>query len=157
MFPSIEIMEDDTDDTMFDAYVDLNDVVIETDSLFMLNDTIDNLHALHSSVENFGVTKSLMSFCDNDRVLSSVIPAFAACEALDGDAGPDTQESEAVKKGLLEKIKDATASWFKKAWDVAANWGTKLGNFIKAAYNKLLLLPNGLRIRFLMLLRLQKK
>ena len=134
--PTIIGGDDLPDETLFETTCDLLHDHAHIHDLQDMSTTCDELENLHASVEQFGVTKSLLSFVNKDGMLSAVIPAFVACESLDGDAAPDSKESEHVKTGILAKVKEVTAAWFKKAWDFVVNTCQKIGAFSKAVYDK---------------------
>ncbi len=125
------------DEALFEAHADLCSDHAAVMELHDIHGTMDQLHSLHTSMEVFGTTKSLLSFANTNKVLSKSIPAFAALEALDGDAPPDSAENEVGKKSVLEKIKEVSAAWFKKAWDVVSGWGAKIGSLAKAGFEKI--------------------
>ena len=134
-----EFEDDDTlisSDELLLAQSEFDEFFDDVSALESANETIVNLEQLLETIEKFGVTKSVLAFSNRDNLLSTAIPAFAACEALDGDAAPGSDEAENAKSSTVDTIKSTVAGWFKKAWDVVSGFGEKVVSWAKAGYQK---------------------
>lgn len=112
-------------------------IAFETiDELDSISSTIDDLDHLSDVVTQHGVTESLLAFTNRNQLLTSTFPAFGAVEALHADAGPNSAEALAVLEALKGSTESLVGSWFKSAWDAATSVVSAIGNFAKAAAQK---------------------
>lgn len=123
-------------DDLFEAHCEIHEDHPHMETCDDLASTVDDLEHLHDVIHTHGVSKSMMAFANKDGVLSSAMPAFSAMEALDDDAPADSPEAEKAKESVMDKIKEVSAIWFKKAWEIATGWGMKIDAFAKAAYDR---------------------
>jgi hypothetical protein len=136
-FTNDEMTGSIVNEALFEASVELNDVYQEFNAIDQLADTLDDLEHLHAIIEQHGVTESLLAFTNRDRLLSTAMPAFDACEALGAEGAVlGSTEAVAAQEAILEKIKDVAASWFKRAWDAVVSLGKKVVELSKVAYEK---------------------
>lgn len=133
-------VEDETagisNEALFEASVDLESTYAEFDDLARLSTTLDDLEHLRTVIGTHGVTESLLAFTNRDKLLSTVIPAFGACESLGADALVGSVEAIAALEAVDETIKETTDGWFKRAWDAIVGVGGKISEFAKRAYDK---------------------
>lgn len=147
MFPAIEALDNKDihgnedmghihDEKLFEAHCELTRCAHDTDSLRQIHDTACNLERLHDTVNKYGVSNEVLSFVNYDGILGKVIPAIESIQNGGIGAALEAEETEEVKKGLIAKISEMTAAFFKKIWEVAAKCGVAIGNFCVAGYDK---------------------
>lgn len=124
------------DETLFEASVALEAVYADFGELDRISNTLDDLEQLGSVIRNHGVTQSLLAFTGRERLLSSVMPGFGACESLGTDAVVGSVEAAAALEAVDETVQKNTGSWFKSAWDAVVRVGEKIGEFAKRAFDK---------------------
>jgi len=125
-----------SNEALFEAAADLDVTYQDFATLEQLGDTLDDLEHLHAVFEQHGVTESLLAFTNRDKLLSTVMPQFDACEALGGNVAVDAAETIAAQEALVEKIKEMGAEWFKKAWDAVVSLSDKVVALAKAAWER---------------------
>lgn len=131
-----EVGVDLQDEALFEASFDLLQDAPASFELERLDDTITELNHLHDTIAQHGVSMEMLAFANVGGSLTASIPAFAAIESLGAAVEADSEQAEDAKKGVLAKIKEATAAWFKRAWEMASGWGGKVAAFAKAGYDK---------------------
>jgi len=124
------------DESLFQIQVEFDNLYQDAASLDQADETIINLEHLIATVNQYGVTKSLLAFTNRDRLLSSTFPAIAACESLQQDVSANSDEARAAQEAIGETVKTFIADWFKKAWDVVTSFASKVVDYSKVLYAK---------------------
>jgi hypothetical protein len=130
--------EEDTfsNEALFEANVALEAEYAQLGELTQMSATLDDLEHLAATIKLHGVTPSLLAFSNRDKLLSSVVSAFTACEALTVTSPANAPESIAAYESLITTIKDMAAGFFKKAWDAIVSGANAVAGFCGAIYDK---------------------
>jgi len=137
MFDAIEkkmlVDSEDVNDVNFaEALCAIETTNIQFMNLNSFNTSLGDLEHLHTVISSHGMTPSLLAFTNRDNLLSSVIPQMG-CEAFD----TNSTEFVVTQEALLTKIKEYTATWFKKSWDLITTYCEKIKTFSKMVGEKI--------------------
>lgn len=94
---------------------------LATEQIFQ---TVQNLIALKTSIERYGLTRSLLSFADHNKILSSTIPAIPSLESLTTDRS--VKNSSSVIAALETSISDMIKNYITKIKDRVKNFLSRL-------------------------------
>ena len=104
------------DNLLLGAMVDVAAANDDFVALENLSSAIDDLNHLYLSVEQFGYTKSLISFADHGKYLSRAIPNCIALEYLSSDMAADSATATKALEGIGQTIKETVGRWATAAW-----------------------------------------
>jgi hypothetical protein len=91
------------EEAVFEHLALVDEIAAERLAIGQLLSTIDELDALHASIEAHGLPAALLQFADTDGKLSLAIPQLPSLESLSADTA--TADRDAALEGIVQTIK----------------------------------------------------